>query len=359
MRRIRSTLPRAIFEIQSEVREQMETRNTGTKLTTIRQVLDDGGRGGNAHVSDVYVIFDANQAKSSIDNTGAFSQTDNDIRFRPARRVPLSNPGVSEETRKNIAVGEQANWEAHEVKTKPMSSKPQLVDYGLTEDDVLEIRSFNKTAATSNDIPGTQWLENILSVICKHGCLGELVGGILVWTVLWPFFLIPLLLSPITSHFVKPATKPIHPKKQKLDQYRAALDQYSAAVEELNRLQQSFWRALSGVQFENEVAALLRKHGHDVQTTPYSGDEGVDLIMDRDIIIQCKAHAKPVSPATVRELLGSKQCFKARKAILIASCGCTSGATAFAKKTDIDLWDISHLIELQEKLNGKNIWKKT
>lgn len=224
-----------------------------------------------------------------------------------------------------------------------MSRKPQLVDYGLTEDDVLEISNLDKTAASRNDIPGTQWLENSLPGD-KHGCLGELVGGILFWTVLWPFFLIPLLLSPITSHFVKPTPQPIHPKKQKLVQYRAAVEAY-------NRSQQSFWMTLSGVQFENEVAALLRKHGHDVQTTPHSGDEGVDLIMNREIIIQCKAHSKPVSPATVRELLGSKQYFKASKAILIASCGCTAGATEFAKKTDIDLWDISHLIELQEQLN--------
>lgn len=63
----------------------------------IRQVLDDGGRGGNAQVSDVYVIFDANQAKSSTDNTGAFSQMDNDIRFRRARAdyiraIPSTEP---------------------------------------------------------------------------------------------------------------------------------------------------------------------------------------------------------------------------------------------------------------------------
>jgi restriction system protein len=113
-------------------------------------------------------------------------------------------------------------------------------------------------------------------------------------------------------------------------------------------MREGFWKALGGVQFENEVADLLRQLGHDVQTTPHSGDEGVDLILDRETIIQCKAHSKPVSPGTVRELLGAKAYFKAGKAILISTNGCTSGAKDFAEKTGIELWDTTHLIALQD-----------
>lgn len=47
----------------------------------IRNVFDDGGRGGSADVADVYVFFKAGQAKSALDNTGEFGSS-NDIRFR-------------------------------------------------------------------------------------------------------------------------------------------------------------------------------------------------------------------------------------------------------------------------------------
>lgn len=53
----------------------------------IRQVVDDGGRSGYiVEADDVFVIFDANQAKSATQNTGAFSPGNDDLRFSQARK---------------------------------------------------------------------------------------------------------------------------------------------------------------------------------------------------------------------------------------------------------------------------------
>ena len=42
------------------------------------------------------------------------------------------------------------------------------------------------------------------------------------------------------------------------------------------------WMSLSGLQFERELAALYLKLGYDVQLTPTSGDEGIDLFLKKD-----------------------------------------------------------------------------
>jgi len=146
-----------------------------------------------------------------------------------------------------------------------------------------------------------------------------------------------------------------HPKRKQYEKYVKARKIYAArrAQTELNyaRTRQDFWFGLGGRGFEEEVADLLRKYGHDVRTTAVSGDEGVDLVVDDSTIVQCKQHAKPVAPAVVRDLAGTRQYFGAKRAILISSRGFTTGATAFAKKVDIELWDVHTLIEMQDELN--------
>jgi predicted amidophosphoribosyltransferase/GNAT superfamily N-acetyltransferase len=60
----------------------------------IRNVVDDGGRGGSADISDVFVIFKSNQAKSATQNIGAFDPADNDIRYSVQTRKlePMALP---------------------------------------------------------------------------------------------------------------------------------------------------------------------------------------------------------------------------------------------------------------------------
>ena len=52
-----------------------------------------------------------------------------------------------------------------------------------------------------------------------------------------------------------------------------------------------YWRFLRGIEFEQELAALLRSLGYQVQSTPKSDDQGIDLILTKDgkiTIVQCK-----------------------------------------------------------------------
>lgn len=63
-----------------------DAKRYGHDGTIIRQVTDDGGKGGYVEPDDVFVIFDANQAKSATQNTGAFSRDSDDLRFSTARK---------------------------------------------------------------------------------------------------------------------------------------------------------------------------------------------------------------------------------------------------------------------------------
>ncbi|MCE2405817.1 MAG: restriction endonuclease, partial [Dehalococcoidia bacterium] len=71
---------------------------------------------------------------------------------------------------------------------------------------------------------------------------------------------------------------------------------------------QEHWMSPSGAAFERELATLYRRLGYRVESTPSSGDQGVDLVLRKDgktTVVQCKGHQDPVGPAIARELLGS------------------------------------------------------
>lgn len=143
-----------------------------------------------------------------------------------------------------------------------------------------------------------------------------------------------------------------------LREYRAALASYEAALrqrqatlrqqeEERQRTQEAWWRGLSGRKFEIEVKRLLEKSGYGVQHTGAAGDGGVDLVLTGGkgrIIVQCKQHAQPVSPATVRDLYGALHASRASGAWLVSASGFTSGAKDFAQGKPILLLDLKSLL---------------
>ena len=101
-----------------------------------------------------------------------------------------------------------------------------------------------------------------------------------------------------------------------------------------------FWMSLSGPEFEQELGAQYRQLGYQVEYTPTSGDEGVDLVLRKDgrtTVVQCKSYKYPVGPATARELYGSLMHFGADSAILACTGGFTSGVLDFVKGKPIEL----------------------
>ncbi len=121
---------------------------------------------------------------------------------------------------------------------------------------------------------------------------------------------------------------------------------------------EDYWMSLSGADFERELGNVMRALGYRVESTPSSGDDGVDLILKRPgktIVVQCKAHRNPVGPAIARELLGSMIHFKADQAILACTGGFTRGVMEFVRDKPIDLISVSRLARLGAQVEGKDI----
>jgi restriction system protein len=137
-------------------------------------------------------------------------------------------------------------------------------------------------------------------------------------------------------------------------QQRAAAMARREAERARQRRLQEYWMRLGGVEFERELATLYRHQGYRVESTPTSGDQGIDLILSKGgktTVVQCKSHKSPVGPAVARELFGSMVAFPgADKAILACTGGFTQGVYEFVRDKPIDLISASHLAQMAESV---------
>ena len=136
---------------------------------------------------------------------------------------------------------------------------------------------------------------------------------------------------------------------------RAAERARQEAEEARQRKRYEHWMSLSGAEFERELGTLYRYLDYRVESTPTSGDQGIDLILSKDgrtTIVQCKSHKSPVGPAVARELLGSLVAFGADGAILACTGGFTRGVKEFVRGKPIELISASDLAALGERVES-------
>ncbi len=126
--------------------------------------------------------------------------------------------------------------------------------------------------------------------------------------------------------------------------------QIETELSQIQRKKEEFWVKMDGHKFEREIEKLLRSVGHSVERTRGSGDMGVDLILNADTIIQCKATKSAVSPSVARDLLGTMTHFNKTKGILISAGGFTSGTKSFCQDNNIELWDLDRIIGIAESV---------
>jgi len=141
-----------------------------------------------------------------------------------------------------------------------------------------------------------------------------------------------------------------------LQQYRVEYSQYLVEKKEWERKRrekeererlkkESYWRGLSGLEFEREICNLFNLKGYLVERTRATGDEGIDLFLNhRQIGVQCKATKSKASPGVVRDFFGSMHHAKVEHGIIISTGGFTSGCYDFAADKNIQLWDLDDLL---------------
>ncbi|RRR67036.1 MAG: restriction endonuclease [Candidatus Viridilinea halotolerans] len=115
------------------------------------------------------------------------------------------------------------------------------------------------------------------------------------------------------------------------------------------RLLRAELMSLSSTQFEERTKLLFADLGwRNLQLRGGSGDRGVDIdgeFEGKRYIIQCKRYTKNVTPAMVRDLVGTLHIQKADRAILITTSGYTKQGYQEAQGLPVELWDGAMLAE--------------
>ena len=105
---------------------------------------------------------------------------------------------------------------------------------------------------------------------------------------------------------------------------------------------------MSGDEFEEFVAELFRKIGYVSNITKHSGDQGVDVIIEKNgvkIGIQAKCYAGSVGNSAIQEVVAGKSYYGLNKAIVITNSFFTKQAIELADSNNVILWDRNMLKE--------------
>lgn len=101
--------------------------------------------------------------------------------------------------------------------------------------------------------------------------------------------------------------------------------------------------SMEGHEFEHWCAELLQKVGFtNVSVTPGSGDQGVDVLAERDGVtyaIQCKCYSADLGNRPVQEVLAGKFVYNRHVGVVMTNRHFTQGAIEAAKATGVLLWD--------------------
>ncbi len=232
----------------------------------------------------------------------------------------------------------------------PPSPPPTLRDYGLTEEEYqVYLHYKNKTNRTN---------EKNRTLSFGDTWKGKILGFLRFWrsdTVPYSFnysLLYEEYCLPYEEYCLRYEEARVTYDWDRWDDYLnrqvAKRRQRKEAKRASFRKKVGYWQSLKAVRLEKECASLFARQDYLVTDTPPSGDEGIDLILEKDgkkTVVQCKGYEDPAGPNIVRELFGSMHHFKADSAILVCTGGFTRGVWDFVKGKPIRLMSAKTLAQ--------------
>ena len=113
---------------------------------------------------------------------------------------------------------------------------------------------------------------------------------------------------------------------------------------------------MDGLEFEEFIAFLFSKMGYSTKRTKSSGDQGIDVIAQKNntiIGIQTKCYGGSVGNTAVQEAVAGKNYYGCNKIIVVTNNYFTYAAIELAKVNNVVLWDREILKDkINEFLNG-------
>jgi restriction system protein len=96
----------------------------------------------------------------------------------------------------------------------------------------------------------------------------------------------------------------------------------------------------TGIQYEKYCAEALLKAGWNARLTAATGDQGTDIVAERDgrrVIVQCKFYSSPVGNKAVQEAAAARLHERADQAIVVSNAEYTKSARQLAGTTGVIL----------------------
>ena len=116
---------------------------------------------------------------------------------------------------------------------------------------------------------------------------------------------------------------------------------------EKERKNKEFWYGLSGLDTENELNNVFEKLGFETELTPPSNDEGIDHVLNGEIVVQTKNQKNKVSRPDLQRFWGSwKDSHK--KGIFVSIHGFSNTCEEFVKDKPILLYDVDDVVRMME-----------
>ena len=142
----------------------------------------------------------------------------------------------------------------------------------------------------------------------------------------------------------------IEEEREKIEQERLKREK----EQEEKRKKKEFWFGLDGLDTEDELDKVFEKLGFETETTPPSNDEGIDHVLNGEIVVQTKNQQSKVSRPDLQRFWGSwKDSHK--KGIFVSIHGFSNTCEEFVKDKPILLYDVDDVVRMME--GKKPEWK--
>jgi restriction system protein len=111
---------------------------------------------------------------------------------------------------------------------------------------------------------------------------------------------------------------------------------------------------LSPIEFEAHCALLLERAGWNSRTTVATGDQGADILAEKNgilFVFQCKLYGTPVGNKAVQEAFAAQRHYRAQGSAVVTNNQFTRSASELAATTGVLLLHYSDLLGLSENGN--------
>ena len=113
---------------------------------------------------------------------------------------------------------------------------------------------------------------------------------------------------------------------------------------------------MNGEEFEIYIGELFKKLGYKIVVTKVSGDQGIDVIVQKGGIktgIQCKRYTNKVSNSAIQEAVAGKAQYGLDKVMVITTNYFTKSAIELANSNNVVLWNrdkLESVVELTQEV---------